>query len=240
MLMPIPAALPPPSPPPVKTIIHVRSSPLCDAFRNLVLPLARVQSDNAKLTQFAAGETEKYYDAAGDVWRGALVLHASNIDIAGTNILKNLAPMDRFLARSWKESPKGVNPKVDAIRQRVQNIVDLQREMANRDVQFGGRIEDTVSNEVIAREAAGFGNGSAPAAITVQTALTASANATPAPAPEDDTRISGALPAGYSAITLHGVSFTSIADAFQDESAAMEQTVARLAADCATKSPASP
>lgn len=45
---------------------------------------------------------------------------------------QNLTLAEDVLNRSWKESPKGANADVDAMRQRLQNLVDLQRSLLGK------------------------------------------------------------------------------------------------------------
>jgi hypothetical protein len=57
---------------------------------------------------------------------------ASNIDRMVGKILHNLDAADEAMAQSWKDHPEHRDPALDAVRQRVQNIIDLQRVLAFR------------------------------------------------------------------------------------------------------------
>ena len=59
-------------------------------------------------------------------------LAASNIDRAIGIIQHNLGIADRIMAESWRVHPGTRDPALNAIRQRVQNIIDLQRALAFR------------------------------------------------------------------------------------------------------------
>ena len=45
---------------------------------------------------------------------------------------QNLALADRVMNASWNRYPRGTDANVDAMRQRLQNIVDLQRALVNK------------------------------------------------------------------------------------------------------------
>jgi hypothetical protein len=57
---------------------------------------------------------------------------ASNIDRMVGKILHNLDAADKAMAQSWKDHPEHQDPALNAVRQRVQNIIDLQRVLAFR------------------------------------------------------------------------------------------------------------
>lgn len=103
---------------PMKTITHVESSPVCTEFRSLILPLTLVQRKNDRLMHIIHDETQQYRNSSYSKFRNGLLLHAANIDMAAANILQNLALVDRALAQSWKRSPRGANPKIDALARR--------------------------------------------------------------------------------------------------------------------------
>lgn len=101
-------------------------------------------------------------------------------ELAATTILQNLAPMNDLLAQSWKRSPAGTSPKVDQVRRRVENIVDLQRAVANQEVRFGGFAVDNDGMDL----------------------LGAASAASPPALPEDDPRIPSAMHVALSAKQL--------------------------------------
>lgn len=249
---------PVPSPPPaVKTITQVKSSPVCTEFRSLVLPLALVQQRNNGLMQMIRGETQQYRKYSNSAFRNGMLLHASNIDMAAATILRNLSVMDQFLAASWKRSPKGANPKIDALRQRVQNVIDLQRAVANREVQFGGFVKDTDGMDELASAADAFGkaglHADSPASASPNAAQVA-ASSSPPPPPDDATTLpsysAGLAPAGtdllpeadprvpsttsssFAARSMSRYSFASLAETLQQESTSLVPIASVLAHDC--------
>jgi hypothetical protein len=60
------------------------------------------------------------------------VLTAADIDGVAQQIFHNIVVENSFMQQSWKEYPKGVDPNVDAMRQQAQNVIDLQRALADR------------------------------------------------------------------------------------------------------------
>lgn len=226
---------------PMKTIGHVKSSPVCTEFRSLVLPLALVQRKNDGLMQIIHNETQQYRNSSYSKFRNGLLLHAANIDMAAANMLQNLALIDRALAQSWKRSPKGVNPKIDALRQRVQNVADLQRALANQETQFAGYLGDTNGFDVLAAAASGFG-GRAGAPSPPHSAVQAAASAPPPPPPQDagtahvlpeaDPRVPSTMPDAYRAADLRSYRFAALQSALQQERVSLTPIAFVLARDC--------
>jgi hypothetical protein len=66
------------------------------------------------------------------------ILSAARIDSVAQQIFLNIALENQYLQQSYKEYPVGTDPKVDALRQRAQQMVDLQQAMASRYEQFAG------------------------------------------------------------------------------------------------------
>jgi len=59
-------------------------------------------------------------------------MSAANIDRVVGEIQHNLDAADKVMSESWKEHPGTNDPAINALRQRVQNIIDLQRALAFR------------------------------------------------------------------------------------------------------------
>jgi hypothetical protein len=147
---------PAPEPTPLREIARVNARSLCSALNELALPVALVVQRNDRdfvgvrtaLVRFAGGSVGPGTPpiagdpaAAGDLDEGGddastytpeRTLAASNIDRLTSAILTNLEEADRAMNRSWKSHPAHTNPAYDAYRQRVQNVIDLQRVLAFR------------------------------------------------------------------------------------------------------------
>jgi hypothetical protein len=117
------------SPPP--TIIRERVSPVCSTLHQLVIPLAQMNIKNRALTDKIKNNYDliRYYQDTrlGD---GVLLRVAQN-DMLATNLLTNIHEVEKQLLKSYAAYPQGRNGKVDALRQRVQNVVDIERMIAN-------------------------------------------------------------------------------------------------------------
>jgi len=112
------------TPPP--TIIRERVSPVCSALHQLVIPLAQMNiKDKPVIAAIRAARLQlgKY---RGTLLGDGLFLYNSRIDMLYTNVLANLTDMDQYLIKSYRTYPQGTNSKVDALRQRVQNVVDYR------------------------------------------------------------------------------------------------------------------
>lgn len=63
-------------------------------------------------------------------------LTAARIDAVANQIYANLQLEDRIMSESWHGYPERADPKIDALRQRLQNLMDLQRALADRYERF--------------------------------------------------------------------------------------------------------
>lgn len=117
------------SPPP--TIIRERVSPVCTALHQLVVPLAQMNIKNRALT----GKIKNNYDLIRyyqNTYLGdGVFLRVAQNDMLSTNLLTNIHEVEKQLVKSYRAYPQGTNSKVDALRQRVQNVVDIERIIAN-------------------------------------------------------------------------------------------------------------
>jgi hypothetical protein len=117
------------TPPP--TIIRERVSPVCSTLHQLVIPLAQMNIKNRALTdkiKFNYGLIRKYQNTyLGD----GVFLRVAQNDMLSTNLLTNIHEVEQQLLKSYSAYPQGTNGKVDALRQRVQNVIDIERMIAN-------------------------------------------------------------------------------------------------------------
>jgi len=158
LAMDVPAApgTPVPEQPPLPVIARIKANSLCHALKELALPVALVVQRNDRdfigvrkaILRFAgasvsSGEPPVPGDPqqAGDLdesgndaslYTPERTMAAANIDRLTFTILTNLADADRVMNRSWKLHPAHSDPAYDAFRQRVQNVIDLQRVLAFR------------------------------------------------------------------------------------------------------------
>ncbi len=66
------------------------------------------------------------------------VLKAAQIETIANEIYANITLEDSYMKQSWSDYPQGSDPAVDALRQRAQNMIDLQRAVADRYQAFAG------------------------------------------------------------------------------------------------------
>jgi hypothetical protein len=60
------------------------------------------------------------------------IIKAAEIDRVANEIYHNIVVEDDYMKQSWGAYPQGSDPQVDALRQRAQNLIDLQRGIADR------------------------------------------------------------------------------------------------------------
>jgi len=120
------------TPPP--TIIRERVSPVCSTLHQLVIPLAQMNLKDKPIMDAIRAARLQLSKYRGTRLGDGLFLYNSRIDMLYTNVLANLTAMDQYLIKSYRLYPHGSNAKVDALRQRVQNVVDLERTLVNANV----------------------------------------------------------------------------------------------------------
>jgi len=193
------AASPSPKPYPVfqppPTIIQERVSPVCSTLHKVVLPLARMQSQYRTSTAAIKQDELQLAKYSKTKLQDGVQLYASKIDQESTNLIGAIHQIEELLQESYAIYPVGKVPKVDALRQRVQNIIDLQRATADRYAQIYGTIVDNYGTDQLQAVSSAFGSGSdggagGPGIDTMPNA------ATPAPAPQFNTP-PPSLPADY-------------------------------------------
>jgi hypothetical protein len=92
------------------------------------------KADGSPQSKAAASRDPLAFDQNDDsnTYTPDRTLAAANIDRMTAKILHNLDEADKAMAQSWKDHPEHEDPVLNAMRQRVQNIIDLQRVLANR------------------------------------------------------------------------------------------------------------
>ncbi len=159
------AATPSPKPYPVfqppPTIIQERVSPVCSTLHKVVLPLARMQSQYRTATAAIRQDELQLAKYSKTKLQDGVQLYAAKIDQESTNLIGSIHQIEGLLQESYAVYPVGKVAKVDALRQRVQNIVDLQRATADRYAQVYGTIVDNYGTDVLQNVSSAFGTGSA-------------------------------------------------------------------------------
>src|SRR5438552_9327263 len=110
-----------PSPPP--TIIHERVSPVCTTLHQLVIPLAQMNVKNKPVRDAIGAARLQLIKYRGTRLGDGIMMYNARIDMLYMKVLENLTEMDRQLIKSYRTYPQGANAKVDALRQRVQNVM---------------------------------------------------------------------------------------------------------------------
>lgn len=83
-------------------------------------------------------------------------LNAMKVGQIAYDIDQNLTLEDRVMRDSWIKYPKGASPTVDAMRDRLQNLMDLQRALVARYVEFSSTYMDNAGQAKYADDAASF------------------------------------------------------------------------------------
>ena len=188
---PYPVFLPPP------TIIQERVSPVCSTLHKVVLPLARMQDQYRKSVAAIKQDELQLAKYSKTKLQDGVQLYASKIDQESTNLIGAIHQIEELLQDSYAAYPVGKVAKVDALRQRVQNIVDLERATADRYSEIYGTIVDNYGTDVLQTVSNAFGTSSAGSSFGGPSGIDTMPNAaTPAPAPQFNTP-PPSLPADY-------------------------------------------
>lgn len=153
------AATPSPKPTaPLKVIVNVKSSSLCTLVQKTASPIAYVTQRNEQafaaidhsmlkfmentrgVTSVSAAEMQTMDNELDDaqIYGPSSEMNVVQMDKVAYEIAQNIALEDKVMDASWKEYPKGQFPNVDAMRQRLQNLLDLQRALNNQYLEFTG------------------------------------------------------------------------------------------------------
>lgn len=242
---PTPAPLPVFVPPP--TIIHEKVSPVCSTLHNVVLPLARMQNQYRDSTAQIREDEFQLAKYSKTKLQDGVQLYASKIDQTSTNLIASIHQIEELLAQSYAAYPVGKVPKVDAMRQRVQNIVDLERATADRYAEVYGTIVDNYGTDVLQTVSNAFGtsqSGAPSQAISSLPAIDTMPNApTPAPLPQFDTpppsytadydpKLTNKAPPAISAHALKYFRIPQLNAVLQSQGKALIQQALIAARDC--------
>jgi hypothetical protein len=151
---------------PLRVIVTVKSSTLCSAVRKMAIPIGYVNRRNddafssinrtmyAFLKQNVGAKPisvseQILQNAGGDT--GPEVAPINTYSILSMNktawqIAQNVTLESSVMQRSWKEFPKGKDANVDALRQRLQNLMDLQNALENKIMSFTQGVLDNAGN----------------------------------------------------------------------------------------------
>ena len=153
------AALATPSPKPtpaLKVIVNEKSTNFCTSIRTMAVPIGYVtrRNDQAfgaidhRMVTFLenirgvsaadAGELQALASALDDddIYGPMNDLDVVQMDKIAYDIMQNLTLEDNVMKQSWKQYPQGKFPTIDGLRQRLQNLMDLQRSLANSYMSF--------------------------------------------------------------------------------------------------------
>jgi hypothetical protein len=97
----------------------------------------QIQSDEKQLAKYSKTKLQD-----------GVALYAGKIDQASTNLVGAIHDVEVLLQQSYAAYPVGKVPKVDALRQRAQNVVDLERASANRYSEVASMIVDNYGTDV--------------------------------------------------------------------------------------------
>src|SRR5579863_308701 len=93
------------------------------------------QSPTGSATAIDAGSSNHDDDL---LYSPGQILSAARIDAVAQQIFQNINLENQYMRESYKSYPEGSDAKVDALRKRAQNLIDLQMALATRYEQFAG------------------------------------------------------------------------------------------------------
>jgi hypothetical protein len=154
-----PSVTPSPTPPP--TIIRIVTSETCNTLHSLMMPIGYVTRRNDRAFTAMAGSMQGFLglvtpggipSKAGGlnhskdddpvIYGPGQTINAARIDGDAEQVFGNIWLERKYMKKSLTEYPPGTDPKVDALRQHAQNLIDLQQALANRYEVFAGEYID--------------------------------------------------------------------------------------------------
>lgn len=151
------AAAPAPQPTPqLKVIANVKSQSLCSSMHDAVIPVAYVTHRNDQGFEALNHSMLKFLEKVPGLTATSIV-NMNSMDTALDNaelynpdaemsvqqmntityeLAQNLTLEGRVMDASWKQYPKGKFANIDAFRQRLQNMIDLQRALEEKYYEF--------------------------------------------------------------------------------------------------------
>lgn len=135
----------------LKTITTVRASAFCNTVRSLAVPVGFVNQRNDEAFDAINRAMLKFVannKTVGSASQNELATMANEYDDSATynprntasmnqlseivwQINQNLSLEDDVMQKSWTKYPQGKDEQIDLMRQRLQNLIDLQRSMAS-------------------------------------------------------------------------------------------------------------
>lgn len=171
------AAAPSPKPTPLKVIIHIRSNTtFCSSVRSMAVPIGYVTRRNDEAFAAMNHSVLKYFESVRGVTSAGVpdmealsselddsaiytptgALSAMKVGQIAYDVDQNLTLEDRIMQDSWTKYPKGAYPNIDAMRDRLQNLMDLQRALVARYTEFASVYTDNAGQAKFADDAASF------------------------------------------------------------------------------------
>lgn len=220
------------TPAPIKTIVNVKVSPVCRMMQQLVVPFSFLELQNAQsATQIALIQGKLQKVASSTFYSDWAAFYGSQTDALTTMTAQRLHEMDKLLAQSWKETPRGRDPKADTLRQFVQNIVDAQRTANNADIESAASAVDTQGFATIAGAMTAI---AAPLALPAAPSAIQGVAATPLP--ENDELIPNSVPTTVPRRVLRLYSPQALATYLGVEVGSFVPAAQAAARDCGTQS----
>jgi len=227
-------ASPAPQPtPPLKVIVNEKSTNFCSSVRKMAVPIGYVmrRNDEAfaaidhRLIRFLedargvsvadTSELATLQSALDDdaIYGPTNDLDVMQMDKIAYEIMQNLTLEDQVMNQSWKDYPKGKFPSIDGLRQRLQNLMDLQRSLANKYMEFTSSYLDNRGQAQFAENPAQFKSLLRATILGLSSALAASHGQidpeVPAQANVHDIAMAGNVSAVVKELRLQELAFSS-------------------------------
>jgi hypothetical protein len=122
-------------------IVTVKSSVFCTSMKTMTLPIGYITRVNEDAMSVLADDgrrlAERYPtdDDAKSVNTWSRLTAAISMEEITYQLFQNLVAADNVMNESWRRFPRGTDSNIDSMRQRLQNVVDLQRALVNEYVQ---------------------------------------------------------------------------------------------------------
>lgn len=128
----------------LRIIVTVKSTAFCTAFRKMAVPIGFIaQRDDAAFSNLASPTPTRSPVPERD-WSALTEMIAERE--TSWQVAQNLVLADNVMNASWQKFPRGADANVDRLRQRLQNIIDLQRAINNAYLSVGFGTDNCISS----------------------------------------------------------------------------------------------
>lgn len=130
----------------LRVIVTVKSTAFCTAFRKMAVPIGFIAERDDTAFSYLAGLVKIGTPIPTRDWSPLTMAIAQRE--TSYQVAQNLVLADNVMNTSWQSYPRGVDANIDTLRQRLQNIIDLQRAIDSAYLAIGFGTENCQTSDM--------------------------------------------------------------------------------------------